>query len=192
MNIRRMAIFAGICVSAAGMAGVSAAQQKTQSVAEAARKAAEQQKQSAPKTGVVWTNDNLPTSATVSVVGQVAAVAAQPNASATDQQAADPRDADSDRDKVAAELAAAKKELASAKVDLDLAQREYKLDSDQFYSMPNYSANQQGQAKLDADKSQVSAKQQAVDAAQKKVNELQKQLDELNAKLKAETTTPKS
>lgn len=185
MNIRRMAICAGMCVGAAGMASLCLAQQKTQSVAEAARKAKEQKQTT--KAPVVWTNDNLPTGATVSVVGQVPpSQSAQQNAGPAGAQAvAQSADTNADRERVAAELAAAKKTLGSAKTDLDLAQREYKLDSSQFYSAPDYSANQQGQAKLDSDKSQVDAKQQAVEAAQKKVDELQKQLDELNAKSKA-------
>lgn len=191
MNITRTSLVAGAWVCLASMPALCIAQQKSQSVAEAARKAKEQQKQA--KAPVVWTNDNLPTSATVNVVGQPAASSPAGNAATADQQAvADSADSDTTKDKLTADLAAARKDLDSAKTDLDLAQRESKLDSDQFYSTPDYASNQQGQAKLDADKSQVTTKQQVVDAAQKKVNDLQKQLDELNDKSKTETAAPKS
>ena len=134
---------------------------------------------------MVWTNDNLPTSATVSVVGQApqqgnaaSASEAQPGAEAGASDDA------SDLAKANAELAEAQKNLDSSKTDLDIAQREYKLDSDQYYSTPNYAGDQQGQAKVDADKSQIAAKQQAMEAAQRKVADLQKQVDSLNGKLK--------
>lgn len=185
MNIRRMSLVAGVWVCLAGVPGMAIAQQKTQSPAEAARKAKEQQKQAA-KAPVVWTNDNLPTAGTVNVVGQATASMADP------QSAADPVDPNPNRDEVAGDLSAAQKDLDSAKTDLDLAQREYKLDSDQFYSTPDYASNRQAQAKLDADKSQITAKQQAIDAAQKKVSDLQKQMDALNEKSKTETGAPKS
>ncbi len=69
MKAQRMAVLFGVCLFLAGLPAVAAAQQTGQSLGDAARKVKEQQKQ-APKTKVVWTNDNLPTSATVSVVGQ--------------------------------------------------------------------------------------------------------------------------
>jgi hypothetical protein len=193
MNITRMSLVAGVWVCLASMPCLCIAQQKTDPVAEAARKAKAQEKQQAAKAPVVWTNDNLPTSGTVNVVGQAApGPAAQANTPAADAQPADDPADPNTKDKLAADLAAAQKDLDSAKTDLDLAQREYKLDSDQFYSAPDYASNLQGQAKLNADKSQVTAKQQAVDAAQKKVDDLQKQLDALSDKSKAETAAPKS
>jgi glucose/arabinose dehydrogenase len=182
MKVQRAALLLAIGVLLAGLPAAVAAQQTSQSLADAARKAKEQQKQ-APKAKIVWTNDNLPTTASVSVVGQAAQPAdatntneAQPNAKSGTEV---PENADSDSTKVSAELADAQKQLDSAKTDLDIAQREYKLDSDQYYSTPDYASDQQGKEKLDTDKSQVEAKQQAVDEAQKKVDELQKELDSL-------------
>lgn len=193
MNITRMSLVAGVWVCLAGIPALCIAQQKSPSVADTAQKAKQQQKP-ATKAPVVWTNDNLPTSGAVNVVGQVpTSPAAQGNAAAVDPQpAADPPDLGTSKDKLAADLAAAKKDLASAKTDLDLAQRESKLDTDEFYSSADYASNLQGQAKLNSDKSQITTKQEAVDAAQKKVNNLQKQLDELSDKSKAETAAPKS
>ena len=168
------------------------AQQTSQSLGDAARKVKEQQKQ-APKAKVVWTNDNLPTSATVSVVGQSSPPSS--TASSNEAQPAAPSDAATgagDLSKASAELTEAQKELESLKTDLDIAQREYKLDSDQHYSVPDYATDQQGLAKLEADKTRITTKQQAVDAAQKKVEEIQKQVDELSDKSKSEGAAPKS
>jgi DNA repair exonuclease SbcCD ATPase subunit len=186
MKAQKTAVVLGICATLAGLPVVATAQQSGQSLAEAARKAKEQQKQT-PKAKVVWTNDNLPTSATVSVVGQPqqgsAASAAQ--AQPAEEAGTAPTSADaSDLAKATAELTDAQKDVDSLKTDLDIAQREYKLDSDQYYGTPNYAADQQGQTKLDGEKSEIAAKQDALEAAQKKVDELQKKVDELNEKLK--------
>lgn len=187
MKAQRVVALLGTCALLGGfatLAGARQTQQASQSVADAARKVKEQQKQG-PKAKVVWTNDNVPTSASVSVVGQAprtinpAAAAEAPTTPETREELA------TDRDKVASDLAQAQKDVASAKTDLDIAQREQKLDSDQFYGTPDYAGDRQGQTKLAADKSQVTAKQQACDAAQKRVDDLQKQLDDLNDKLKA-------
>ena len=196
MRYRRSAIALAACAFLAGPLCTTAQQtsQSTQatpnkSLGEAARKIREQQKQ-APKRKV-WDNDNLPTAGSVSVVGQASeqgnanASAAQAAPEAVAPAAEGAENSGRDATKLNSELADAQKELNSLKTDLDLAQREYKLDSDQHFSMPNYSADQQGQAKLDAEKKQIDAKQQEVAAAQKKVDELQKQVDALTAKAKA-------
>lgn len=170
MKAQKAAVMLGICAFLAGLPGIAKAQQTGQSLADAARKAKEQQKQ-APKAKVVWTNDNLPTSATVSVVGQPqqgnAADAAQAQP-AEEAGTAPTSDDANDLAKATAELADAQKDVESLKTDLDIAQREYKLDSDQYYGTPDYAADQQGQAKLDTEKSEMAAKQEALEAAQKK------------------------
>ncbi|MFZ3244148.1 MAG: hypothetical protein WA185_03655 [Candidatus Acidiferrales bacterium] len=195
MKAQKAAVILSICAFLVGLPGIAKAQQTGQSLADAARKAKEQQKQ-APKAKVVWTNDNLPTSATVSVVGQPqqgnAADAAQAQP-AEEAGTAPTSDDANDLAKATAELADAQKDVESLKTDLDIAQREYKLDSDQYYGTPDYAADQQGQAKLDTEKSEMAAKQEALEAAQKKVDELQKKVDELNEKLKATASpTPNS
>lgn len=188
MRTQRIALIFGACALFVGRPAIGHAQQTSQSLADAARKAKEQQKQ-APKAKTVWTNDNLPNAPSVSVVGQTPqeATTANTNESQANSQAATSAsgDSDSERTKLSTELADAQKQLDSLKTDLDIAQREYKLDSDQYYSSPDYAADQQGKAKLDSDKSRVQAKQQAVDEAQKKVDELQKELDSLTAKAKS-------
>jgi hypothetical protein len=138
MKAQRVVVFLGACALFGGLATFASAQQTSQSVADAARKAKEQQKQAAK--AKVWTNDNIPTSATVSVVGQAPQggnVASPPTAAAPTTPET-PDQLTTDRDNTSADLAQAQKDLASAKTDLDIAQREEKLDSDQFYGTPNY------------------------------------------------------
>jgi hypothetical protein len=182
-------------ISSAGFAAApQSSQQSSQSVAEAARKAQEREKE-VPKAKTVWTNDNIPnTPGGVSVVGQpapsstsTAATSAEPAAAPANAKAT----AEPDKEKLAAERAKAssdledaRKQLDSVETDLDIAQREYNLDSAQLYSTPDYTKDQQGQAKVDAEKATIATKQQAVDAAQKKVDDLVRLLKSLGGEEK--------
>ena len=94
-----------------------------------------------------------------------------------------PAAAASDGSKVAQEiagiqtdLAAAKAHLQSAKADLDILQRTYTLDSQMYYSKPNYAADRDGAAKIAGEKSEIDAKQQEVADAQMKVDQLEVKL----------------
>ena len=154
--------------------------QQGQSVAEAARKAKEQQK-TAPKAQTVWTNDTIgEVQGNINVVGNTAAAAPSPSAAAPSAGAApSPEASTADRAKLQNQLDDAKKALAGVKTVLDIAQRKYDLDAAQYYGTPNYAANQQGQVTLNNEKTDIASKKQAVDAAQKKVDELEKQLKAL-------------
>lgn len=181
-------------ISSAGFAAAPQSSQSSQSVAEAARKAQEKEKE-APKAKTVWTNDNIPnTPGGVSVVGQpqpssssTAATSTEPAPGFANAKASSPVDKEertAERAKTLGDLEDARKQLDSVKTDLDIAQREYNLDAAQLYSTPDYSKDQQGQAKVDAEKAAIATKQQAVDAAQKKVDGLEKLLESLGGKAK--------
>ena len=97
--------------------------------------------------------------------------------------AAPAADEKSDRDKLAAEIAgiqsdltAARARLQTLKADLDILQRKYTLDSQMYYSKPNYSADKDGAANIAAEKSDLEAKQQEVADAQMKVDQLEAKL----------------
>jgi len=88
-----------------------------------------------------------------------------------------------DGDKLAAEiaaiqadLAAARAQLQTAKADLDVAQRKFNLDSQTYYSKPNYAADKDGAANIDAEKAELEAKQQQVADAQMRVDQLEAKL----------------
>ena len=173
---------------------VARGQQQDQSLAEKARQIREKEK-AAPKPNIIWSNQNLPTNAALSIVGQVSSTAqnsdSQESAAAgQNEKHADATELESELAKLKSQLDDSKKDLKSAQKDLDLAQRLQKLDSDQHYSTPDYKSDQAGAAKLDADQKQVTAKQADVDAKQKKVDDLQKKIDDLNAKLKEAKAKP--
>jgi hypothetical protein len=66
--------------------------------------------------------------------------------------------------------------LQTAKADLDVWQRKFNLDSQTYYSKPNYAADKDGAASIDAEKSALEAKQQEVADAQMKVDQLEAKL----------------
>jgi hypothetical protein len=162
-------------------------QQQVDSIAEAARRSRDQKKEQ-PKSAKVWDNDTLPTKpGGVNVIGQsapttdasgnppaantqVAGSAAEAGASKSASKSA------SDVKALQVSLASAKDQLQALKTELDILQRKYNLDSQMYYSKPNYAADTEGAAKLADEKSQIDLKQQEVDAAQKKVSQLEEEL----------------
>ena len=179
-------------------------QDDSTSVADAARRTREQKKEQ-PKAAKVWDNDTIPKKpGEVSIIGQTAAGAAGdsaakdtagngPAASAesaanTANTSSEPAPAASageknDRDKLAGEIAAiqadlnaAKSQLQTVKADLDIAQRKFNLDSQTYYSKPNYVADRDGAASIAAEKADLESKQQAVADAQMKVDRLEAKL----------------
>lgn len=198
---------AGVCALVAWPAIALAApqqQQQGQSVAEAAKKAKDQQK-TAPKAQTVWTNDSVGNiQGNVNVVGQqssaasasgAATAAAVGSGAAGADAASAPAASPEDLAKLQSELQDAKKDLTSAKTDMDLAQRKYDLDAAQYYGTPNYAANKQGQSTLDGEKATIASKKADVDAAQKKVDDLENQIKALGGKVEsapAKPATPQS
>ncbi|MGB9242205.1 MAG: hypothetical protein WCC03_02550 [Candidatus Acidiferrales bacterium] len=77
---------------------------------------------------------------------------------------------------IQSDLAAAKAQLQTAKADLDILQRKFNLDSQTYYGKPDYAADKEGAAAIDAEKGQVEAKQQEVADAQMKVDQLEAKL----------------
>jgi hypothetical protein len=77
---------------------------------------------------------------------------------------------------IQSDIAAAKAQLQTAKADLDILQRKFNLDSQTYYGKPDYAADREGGATIDAEKGQVDAKQQEVADAQMKVDQLEAKL----------------
>jgi hypothetical protein len=180
-------------------------QDDSSSIADAARRAREQKREQ-PKPAKVWDNDSIPRKpGDVSVIGQSSPAAKNDDsAAATSDRAANPanesasatpgtapagavaKSEKTDRDKLAAEIAAIESELAAAKAhlqtvkaDLDILQRKFVLDSQTYYSKPNYVADKDGAASIDAEKAEVEAKQTEVADAQMKVDQLEAKLSAL-------------
>jgi len=169
-------------------ATVFAQPQDSQSVAEAARRA-RAQKKNTEKPPKVITDETLDVKK-----GDVQSATAEqlrmPGSPETPAQpAADtPANPASEDEKSRALLkqrVALKGKIKDAQSDLDLLQREFQLDQDTFYSSPDYSNNTLGKATLDAMKQQINDKQQELDR-------LKAQLAALPASPEGPATTPKS
>ncbi len=151
--------------------------QDSQSVAEAARKARAQKKntEKAPK---VITDETLDVkkgdvqSATAEqprMPGSPEAPA-QPAAAAAPGTPASPAAKDQKESKEVADL---KVKIKRAQDDLDLLQREQSLENDSYYSQTDYAHDTAGKAKLDDLKQQVTDKQQELERLKTRLAELQ-------------------
>jgi hypothetical protein len=176
--------FSIACVFLAGLSGAALAQSQddsSPSVAEAARRTREQKK-AAVKPVRTLTNDDLPAtpvSGANAAEAQVNPAKAEDNAAATsdaNQVQAAPVNDEKTKEKHAENAAAlerAKKELAQAEHDLDVTKRKAALDSDAYYSKPDFANDKDGKANLDAEAQQISDKKQAVETLKARVAELQ-------------------
>jgi hypothetical protein len=155
-------------------AATSAPQQD--SLADAARKAREQQKKEskAPK---VFTNDNIPTSGGISTVGP-AATTSEPGTTA-DASAATGKDSKSGRDEKAwrDKFARLRSKLDQDKADVDVMQRELGVLNVQYYNDP-VKAMQQGLTRDDINKktADIEAKKQAIIADQQAIDDAEDDL----------------
>jgi hypothetical protein len=158
-------------------AAAFAQSQDSQSVAEAARKARAQKKntEKAPK---VITDETLDVkkgdvqSATAEqprMPGSPEAPA-QPAAAVAPGTPASPAAKDQ---KDAKEVADLKVKIKRAQDDLDLLQREQSLENDRYYSQTDYAQDTAGKAKLDDLKQQVADKQQELERLKARLAELQ-------------------
>jgi len=176
-------------------AGALSAQSSGQSTSDplaAAAKRAQDSKKDQSKSARVWDNDTIPKAGhEISVVGSNDAVAdganpavtpdgtavASPDGAAGVNPAAPapgpaPNQADLDA-KIQAQINDAKESIASMKTDLDLMQRTEVLDSQMYYSKPDYSDDRAGARKLTDEQAKIAEKQQAIDEAEKKLAELE-------------------
>ena len=175
--------FAVVLVGASLPAAFSQSQD-SQSVAEAARRAREKKKDSA-KPAKVITDDTLDVKK-----GDVQSAVAEepkiPGADAANQpgnRATNPATTDAQRqaakdEKLRKEIAAVKEQLKEALGDLDLLQRENRLDQDTYYSQPNFASDAAGKQKLDDQQHKMSGKRQEIDRLKGKLADLQKSLGE--------------
>ncbi len=158
-------------------AAAFAQSQDSQSVAEAARKARAQKKntEKAPK---VITDETLDVkkgdvqSATAEqprMPGSPEAPA-QPAAAAAPATPAAPGAKDQKESKEVADL---KVKIKRAQDDLDLLQREQSLENDRYYSQTDYAQDTAGKTKLDDLKQQVTDKQQELERLKARLAELQ-------------------
>src|SRR5262249_50761533 len=75
-------------------------------------------------------------------------------------------------EKLKADIAKLKEMLAEAKTQLDLLKRKLDLDSDTFYSKPDYAHDAAGKASLDDLKNKIANKQISVNDPKQKLEQL--------------------
>ena len=144
--------------------------QDSPSVAEAARRARAQKKNS-DKPAKVITDENLNVKegdVQSAAAGQLRMpgspeTQAKPAAGAQVAPAAEGSKKASEDEKVAKERAALKAQIKEALTDLDLLHRERTLEQDTYFSNPDYVHDAVGKAKLDALKQQETDKQEELD-----------------------------
>lgn len=160
-------------------------QSDTQSVADAARRAREkkeEKKKDTAKPVKVITDDTLDVkkgdiqSATAELpqvpgAANANAPAAAPAANAANTSAGAKGAQD---EKLKKDLDNAKEQLKQALSDLDLLQRENRLDQDAYYSKPDYASDAAGKQKLDDEKQAISDKRDEVERLKAKVADLQR------------------
>jgi hypothetical protein len=133
---------------------------KSDSLADAARKAREAQK-NAPKAPMVFTNDNIPTSSGgVSVVGNSAAASSDESASSDAQAAADKNDESTWRRR----FADARHKIDQDTAELTVMQRELGELNVQYYPDPTQALMQS------VSRADITKKQAAIDAKQKELD----------------------
>lgn len=167
-------------VLASALLPAAAFAQSQDSVAEAARRARAQKKNSEKPAKVVTDEtlevkkgdvqsaaaEQLRMPGTPETQAQPAPANAAPSAAQNEKKA-------SEDEKLAKELAALKEQIKQAQSDLDLAQREQALQQDTYFSNPDYVHDTAGKAKLDAIKQQITERRQELDRLKARLAELQ-------------------
>ena len=167
--------------------------QDSQSVADAARRAREKKKDAA-KPAKVITDETLDVKKgdVQNAVAEEPRVAGAPETSnpapsgAPNSAAPDATGQADKNEKLKKELAVLKEQLKDVLSDLDILQRENRLDQDTYYAKPNYGADTAGKQKLDDEQQQISDKRQEVERLKAKLADLQKQAGESSSSSSAQ------
>lgn len=154
------------------------------SVAEAARRAREKKKDAA-KPAKVITDETLDVKRgdVQSAVAEEPKIAGAPDGKAQTAPgsagaAVNARAKDDKKERLKKELTELKEQLKQSLMDLDLLQRENRLDQDAYYAKPNYGSDTGGKQKLDDEKQQIGDKQGEVARLKAKLADLQRELGE--------------
>jgi BMFP domain-containing protein YqiC len=182
-NLFRMAFAVALAASLLPAAAFCQSQDP-QSVAEAARRAREKKKDAAKPTKVI-TDDTLDVKKgdIQSATAEVPKIPGAPDANAQPAagNAANASTANATtpaaNEKQKKELDYLKEQLKQALGDLDLLQRENRLDQDAYYSKPDYASDAAGKQKLDDEKQAISDKREEVERLKAKVADLQRSLN---------------
>jgi predicted RNase H-like nuclease (RuvC/YqgF family) len=171
-----------LALSAMVVASALAATAQSESLGDYARA---MRKQKRPPAKMVYTNDNLPTTTTISVVGQPPLTTeVSPAAGPQDEKAkAEPKEDKTSEAKAQDQISQQKKKIADLEHELDLLQREYKLQVANYYADAGTQLRDQKnwsdqEAKYRAD---IADKQKQIDEAKAQLQEMQEQARQADA-----------
>jgi len=172
-----------LAVSAMVVASTLAATAQSESLGDYARAV---RKQKRPPAKMVYTNDNLPTTTTISVVGQPP-LATEENPAAAgppDEKAkAEPKEGKASEANAQDQISQQKKKIAEQERELDLLQREYKLQVANYYADAGTQLRDQKnwsdqEAKFRAD---IADKQKQIDEAKAQLQDMEEQARKADA-----------
>jgi len=172
------AVFGLVLFVPAGAFAQSQEQPKpqTESLAEAARKAREKKKAQGQTAAKVFTNDNIPITGAVNVVGSTQQASDQ--AAKGEGQQGDQASTECLEECWRGKFTQARKQLADTEKELDIMQRELNLKQQQYYSDPQKAMNEQHQ------RTEINEYRTKIEAKQAEVAKLKAGIDDLETELR--------
>ena len=184
LRIRGLAVLSAAVLCASGALAQAAQQKpekKEESLAELARRArAERERRTTAQPVREFTNDTLPPPRFPEAATAPASEGADAPAAATSTQTAVD---EGSRRKAETDLGAAREQLNALKRELELLERDHKLNAAAFYGKPDYSSDRTGAANIAAQEAAITTKKNDVAAADARVKELEAQVSSLNQQL---------
>jgi hypothetical protein len=190
-----MIVVSALAANSAGVTAQSAPQaqpKKQESVADAARRARAARGQKPVAQPVrEFDNDNVPV-ARVSSGGASPAAAPEGPATSATEQAAPSKEDETARDEASAAVKAEREKLDKLKKELELMDRETKLNKSSFYGRPDYANDRAGAAALAAQDAALEAKKGEIQLTEAKIVELEDKAKSLNDRLGPKPEEPKT
>jgi len=201
-RMRWLTVVSAMALTATGTVAQSSQkkgpQQEAESLAELARRAREQRGKSNVAQPVrEFTNDNLPAarvgSGAAAIDAGAAALLGGSTASGGGQAAAAPSEADEkERSEAGAAVKAEKEKLDKLKKELELLERETKLNKATFYGRPDYAGDKAGAESLAAQDAAITAKKTEVTETETKIAALEEKAKAVNDRLGPKAEEPKT
>lgn len=177
-RVATLIVFAGLSAGLAHAQQDSSQQPATDAVAEAARKAREEQK-TAPKPKKVFTNDDIPAAPPTGTTAKPAESAAGGQA---ETSAAEAKENAENNPKSEAywrkRFQKQREKISNAEQELDVLQRELNKDQVQYYPDPQKAMQQQ------YSRSDINDKTAKIDAKKKEIETLRQQLSDMEDELR--------
>lgn len=198
--LRGLLLVSALTVAATGVPGQSTQQsaekKKEESVAEAARRAREQRSQKpAAQPLKEFTNDSLPPARVAGESAGASPTSEAPGSSgAAAQDESKPVSAEEEKERGEADAAvkAEREKLEKLKGEMELMERETKLNKSAFYGRPDFINDKAGAANLAAQDAALDAKKIEIKEAEAKIATLEEKAKAINERLGPKPEEPKT